>query len=138
AAHTYTAAEGSEAIRQFFPRRPERSGIHGRIVHEKQIIHIPDVRADTEYDPSLREAIQLRSALGVPMFRDGHVIGAVAVGRSELRPFTEKEFALLKTFADQAVIAIENARLFRRGAGAQPRPYCIRRGRPRRQLDARS
>jgi GAF domain-containing protein/anti-sigma regulatory factor (Ser/Thr protein kinase) len=113
AAHTHTTADGGDAIRQFFPRRPGvRSGIHERVIQEKRIIHIPDVRADTEYDPSLRDALHLRSALGVPIFRDGSVIGAVAVGRSELRPFAEKEFALLKTFADQAVIAIENARLF--------------------------
>jgi GAF domain-containing protein len=111
-AHTHITAEGSEAIRQFFPMRPGRSGINGRIILERRLIHIPDVCADTEYSASLRDALHLRSALGVPMFRDGRVIGTVAVGRFELRPFTEKEFALLQTFADQAVIAIENARLF--------------------------
>jgi GAF domain-containing protein len=112
AAHTHTTAEGSEAIRQFFPMRPGRSGINGRIIDERRIIHIPDVCADREYSPSLRDALHLRSALGVPMFRGGRVIGTIAVGRFELRPFREKEFALLRTFADQAVIAIENARLF--------------------------
>ena len=61
----------------------------------------------------------LRSAIGVPMVRDGRVIGAVAVGRIEVRPFTEKETALLQTFAHQAVIAIENVRLFKETSGAQ-------------------
>src|SRR5262245_9955632 len=112
AAHTETTPEGREAIRRFFPRRPDRSGINGRVILEGRIVHIPDTCADPDYDPFLREAIQVHSALGVPMFRDHRVIGAVSVGRTELRPFTEKEFSLLRTFADQAVIAIENAHLF--------------------------
>jgi two-component system, NtrC family, sensor kinase len=112
AAHSHVTADGAEVMRHMFPMRPARTGIHGRVILEGAVVHIPDAQADADYSPSLSQALHLRSALGVPMVRDGRVIGAVAVGRIEVRPFTEKETALLQTFAHQAVIAIENVRLF--------------------------
>ena len=113
AAHSNVTAEGAEVMRHMFPMRPARTGIHGRIVLEGAVVHIPDAQTDAEYSQSLSQALHLRSTIGVPMIRDGRVIGAVAVGRIEVRPFTEKETALLQIFAHQAVIAIENVRLFK-------------------------
>ena len=112
AAHTHVTADGEEAIRQYFPIHPTRSGINGRVVLEARVVRIPDVQADAEYSQSLGHSLRHRSALGVPMLRDGRVVGTVAISRHELRPFTDKEVTLLETFADQAVIAIENVRLF--------------------------
>jgi GAF domain-containing protein len=113
AAHSHVTAEGAEVMRHMFPMRPARTGIHGRVILEGAVVHIPDAQADADYSQSLSQALHLHSAIGVPMVRDGRVIGAVAVGRIEVRPFTEKEIALLQTFAHQAVIAIENVRLFK-------------------------
>src|SRR5262249_19783328 len=73
---------------------------------------VPDVVADAEYDQPLSQALRNRSSIGVPMLRDGQVVGAIGIGRLEVRPFTEKQIALLQTFAAQAGIAIENVRLF--------------------------
>src|ERR1044071_2227648 len=112
AAHSHVTAEGTDVMRQMFPMHPARTGIHGRIILERSVVHIPDAQADSEYSQSLSQALHLRSAVAVPMVRDGRVIGAVAVGRVEVRPFTKKEIVLLQTFAHQAVIAIENVRLF--------------------------
>jgi signal transduction histidine kinase len=112
AAHSHVTAEGAAVIGHMFPMRPARTGIHGRIILEGGVVHIPDAQADEEYSQSLSQALHLRSAVGVPMVRDGRVIGAVAVGRVEVCPFTDQEIALLRTFAAQAVIAIENVRLF--------------------------
>jgi GAF domain-containing protein len=104
--------EFSEYLRQL-PVELERSSATGRALVEGRIIHIPDVRADSEY--TFSEALKsggFRTALGVPMLREGVPIGAMALTRSEVRPFTEKQIELVMTFADQAAIAIENVRLF--------------------------
>jgi signal transduction histidine kinase len=86
--------------------------MHGRAVLEGTVVHVRDVRADLEYDQRNSQALQNRSSLAVPMLRAGRPVGAIAIGRFEVRPFSEQQIALLQTFAAQAVIAIENVRLF--------------------------
>jgi GAF domain-containing protein len=89
-----------------------RSSLTGRVALEGKAIHIRDVLADPEYRAiGYQQAIGYKTALGVPLLRQGTTIGVFFLSRGEVNPFTEKQIELVTTFADQAVIAIENARL---------------------------
>jgi class 3 adenylate cyclase len=92
---------------------PGRGSVVGRTVLERDVVHIVDVLEDPDYAmTNLQSAGGYRTALGVPMLKDGEPIGAIAVGRNTVKPFSEAEITLLQTFADQIVVAIENVRLF--------------------------
>src|SRR5262245_28336060 len=93
-------------------RRPDRSTIGGRAILDRAIVHIPDVLADPEYSQELARAGGWRAVLGVPLLHDGNPVGSLTVSKTEPVPFSDRQIQLLKTFADQAVIAIENVRLF--------------------------
>ena len=101
--------EAAEAIRRAHPRRPDDSSSAGRAIRFRGPIQIPDALEDPTYE---LKNVGFRSVLSVPMLRNNEPIGVIAVGRDQPGPFSERQIALLQTFADQAVIAIENARLF--------------------------
>jgi two-component system, NtrC family, sensor kinase len=105
-----------EATSQIYGRpelkRPDRSHTGGRAILDRAVVHIHDVLEDPEYSREFALAGGWRAVLGVPLLRDGQSVGAITVGKREPTPFSEQQIQLLKTFADQAVIAIENVRLF--------------------------
>jgi signal transduction histidine kinase len=105
--------EGAAAIRAAFPMPLSRAGASARAIMTRRIVHITDVRDDPEYAlQGLAQVAAYRCILSVPMLRDGVPIGTITVAADRTTPFPDKQVALLQTFADQAVIAVENARLF--------------------------
>jgi GAF domain-containing protein len=101
--------EGAAAIRSVFPMPPSHRSAAARAVLTHSIVHITDVREDPEYGIATQA---FRSCVVVPMLQKGKAIGAVGVGRPDPGPFSQRQISLLQAFGDQAVIAIENVRLF--------------------------
>jgi two-component system, NtrC family, sensor kinase len=104
----------SDEMRAFVEQNPIAPGRHtatARAALERRTIHIRDVRADSEYTYGAKEIETIRTVLVVPMLRAGELLGVIQVYRHEVRPFSDGQVALMETFADQAAIAIENARL---------------------------
>jgi signal transduction histidine kinase/CheY-like chemotaxis protein/putative methionine-R-sulfoxide reductase with GAF domain len=113
-AHHGLSHEGAVAYERNFPQPPGRGTAIGRAIQDLTISQIPDIGADADYSAaSVARAVTYRSILAVPLLRDGRPVGGIAVSRAHVGEFPAKHIELLHTFADQAVIAIENVRVFR-------------------------
>jgi GAF domain-containing protein/CheY-like chemotaxis protein len=107
--------EQVEFFRQFFPA-PVRKTIQGKAMHRRAVVHYPDLRNGPGVPESIRAMANQSenlSLLMAPMLWEGRALGSIDVARTPPRPFSDKEIALLKTFCDQAVIAIQNAKMFK-------------------------
>ena len=112
--HGVAFYNASPEIADFVRRHPITPGRHtvtARVALERRIIHVADLQADAEYKYALRDINPIRTELGVPMFRGDDIVGVIILYKFEVRPFTDQQIELVRTFADQAVIAIENTRL---------------------------
>src|SRR6516164_4771525 len=113
----HVASHGApDEYNEYMQNRPieaDRGTVAGRVLLEGKPIHIADVQADPEYTMTeISRRAGFHTILGVPLLREGNPIGVLILFRNTVRPFTEKQIELVTTFADQAVIAIENVRLF--------------------------
>ncbi|MGH7072696.1 MAG: GAF domain-containing protein [Stellaceae bacterium] len=108
----YGLTDEFQAILQRTPMVPGRGSMAGRMALEGEVVHVTDLAADPDY--AILESVtmgKVRTSLGVPLLREGIVVGTLVLNRTRVAPYTERQIELVRTFADQAVIAIENARL---------------------------
>src|SRR5262245_64040379 len=113
AVHNLDDFKGGETVRRSFPRKPSRTGVTDRAISTRTVTYIRDVLEIADYEHlDLARAAAFRSILSTPMLSKGQVVGAITVVGADANAFTDRHIDLLKTFADQAVIAIENVRLF--------------------------
>jgi GAF domain-containing protein len=104
----------SQENKDFVERNPirlDRGSASGRAVLDRRTIHIADISTDPEYSYGVKAIESVKTVLGVPIFKGDDILGVIVIYRLEVRPFTDKQIALVETFADQAAIAIENVRL---------------------------
>jgi two-component system, NtrC family, sensor kinase len=88
------------------PIAPGRRSISARAALYRRTVHVPDIQADPEFAYAVRDEQPIRTVLEVPMLKGDELVGTITIYRLELKPFTDKQIALVETFADQAVIAI--------------------------------
>jgi two-component system, NtrC family, sensor kinase len=113
AAHHNLDPEGLRLLQTFYPMSPKPESLVGRALIERRVVHIRDILAEPAYPfSSLQQALGYRTIVVVPFYRQQEPIGAIAIYRQEVAPFSETQIALVQTFANQAVIAIETVRMF--------------------------
>lgn len=111
--HYNLDSEGLRVLQTFWPMPAKPESLVGRAVLERRIVHVHDILAEPGYAYSaLQKSLGFRTIATVPMLRQGEAIGAIAVYRTDVAPFSDGQIALLQTFANQAVIAVDNARSF--------------------------
>src|ERR1700738_1249639 len=113
AAHHNVSPDRLDALQRIYPMPPSRGSVSGRSILGRVAVHVADIAQDREYTLPIGTTIGYRTALAVPMLQDGAAIGAIVVARDRAAPVCQKHIVVIQTFADQAVIAIENVRLFK-------------------------